>query len=549
MGRAPFGYELPLVESLVRPDDDLIPQWERFIGAVEERHLDGDLFIAVLNHHALLPVARQIGLTGPVPVKGLAIDKVRRDSRKRNQEQVSVGLPILFRHRESVGERNLDGILLAADVFLKHVLDRRADQTGRERVLDVPDHHSVAGRASAVLVHHVEIVGIDAGAPCHRNRHLKPDGRFEVSRPCCVCDDRRVIGVAGRRVIVRPLDRIGPFALAECVQNVDFKRLGQPGHGVVRLRHVRQEFRIARLDVNNGVVELAEEVLCGRGGPCGGIGVHREDQARFRIDRTAVCVHPEGVGHRRLVLILQDFQGRGPIRVFVCVALREPHVVCRVEAQRVVLERHLDGDVDIGGECIGELHVHGHKGKRVVGRGDHLLRGGTTHRHGDAGRQRVAHLDGAGDEVGDEVVRLIVDVRGRGGEEQLRGVAYVARSLHVERHARIAGVDAERAHLARDATAEVVVSELHDLSARRDLGHRVALGPHVQRHRRGRAALDRDRRHAGVRRGRSLGDRAPDVRRLVGIRLVEVDGLHIDARPPQVEVADLYVHPSHRLPL
>ena len=311
-----------------------------------------------------------------------------------------------------------------------------------------------------------------------------------------------------------------------------------------------RDLRRAAVDHHRGTGELAgEEVARGRRHPRRGVGVHLEEQPHLRVGRAAVRVHPKR--ELRRLPALPDMQDRIPRGIVVHARLGERHVVRRVKFQHVALQRHLERNVEIGGIRLGERHVHVHLGLPVVGIGRHRRRRDAVHRHGDAGRQRLADLDGARDEVGDDVARSIEDVRGHGGQEQVRRGADRARAPHVERHARITRQDMELAHLARHAIAKHVLRDVLHLAARHDLGNVRVGRPHVKIHGRSGPARNRERRHAGIRRERPLRNAAPDARPFVGVCRVEIYGLHVYAGLVQVQVGVFLrltvVHPPDQL--
>ena len=447
----------------------------------------------------------------------------------RNEEDVS---PLgVVRHREALvaeGERD-DGLGIVA----LGELGGRDVGTGLNHLRRVHVHvRGALVRLLAVPVHHVEqrlevalLAVLDGEGDVARSR-----GGQVVNRR--VVHGRVVAGVA-------PVDRVGARGtkLAPGVGHVD-------GHFLIgvcirRHDHVVLDLGRAALHQHGGGRELAgEDAARGR---VQTVRVHLHEQAGvLRLYRSAVGVHPEGVGrsrapagrvsgrHRELVVpgFVEKFR-----------LTRHSHVVRRVQ-RRILLDGHLDrdGQIVVVRPRLGQRHVHGHEGLAEVGVGLHGLPVLAVHGHGHARRKRFAHLDGARDEVGDEEVRIVEDVRRRGGEENIGSPADRSRRLDGERHVLVSGGDAELAHLVHHAAAKVVLGDFIHLPALHDFGD-VVRRPQVEFHRLGCAARDLHHGRAGIGRGRALRDGTPDALALVEVGLVEVDGLDVRARLVQVKVA------------
>ena len=292
--------------------------------------------------------------------------------------------------------------------------------------------------------------------------------------------------------------------------------------------------------------ELAREDI-----PCShvkAVRVHLHDESVvLRRNRTAVRVHPERQrGGSSPGRHAQRVEPGGVARL--C-GIGQPHVVAGVEVW-VALHRHLHRDRKGTGARprLGKRHIHPYGIGLVLGHGRHRFLGLAVYRHGHAGRQRLANQDGAGDEVGDETTRGVVDVRGRRRKEHLRRRVRLACRLDGERHTRIGGVDRDLAHDPRHARSIVLKYIRNRIfenpPALHDLGDVRIVCPDVKLHGLdGRAVnrVNRNREAAGIRRGRPLRDRPPDSCRFIEpicciVFYTEIDRLRINARPRQVDV-------------
>ena len=414
----------------------------------------------------------------------------------------------IVRHPEALvakGEREYGLVFLVFGVFMRPVHVRDLNDLRRVHVYI----RRTLGRLLAILIHHVK-----QRLEVTLLRVL--DGKGEVTG----CRGGKVLdlGVVGRRIVagVAPIDRIRTrrTKLAPGIGHVH-------GHFLVGVRirrddHIPRDLGRASLHQHGGGRELADEDAARGRVQTVRINLH-EQTGVLRLDRSAVGVHPERIGGggapaRRSSGRHREHVFPGFVEKFRLT--RHPHVVRRVQ-RRILLHRHLDrdGQFVVVRPRLGQCDAHGHKGFAEVRVGLHRIPVLAVHAHGHAGGQRLAHLDGALYEVGDEEVRIIVDVRRRCGEEDIGSAADRSRRLYGERHVLVAGGDAERAHLVRPV-AEVALHDLIHLTADHDFGD-VVRRPQVELHRLGRAAGDFHHGRAGVGRGRPLRDGAPNPLALV----------------------------------
>ena len=430
---------------------------------------------------------------------------------------------------ERVGEVEVDRDLVAFLVGGVALVKNGGDCLRRAHVhLD-----GVDGRLRAALVHDVEL-GLVRG-PRFGGRHVA--ARHHKLAACAgVKTGHRVVGAAAGVVPVHGVRAVADFA--DGVLNLD-REVGDDvaghvevfivvdgrdhveraavvvdAHGVRRDRAREERARLCREGgLVNGELDSLEGVLVGP------VRVEVEQTARLGGEGAALV-------HRH-----RD----EPLGVFVgAFAVEGDADVLPGIGSLVVL--HLGNERDregiVVGPGLGELEVDGRNGDRVVGRRLNLVGADVD---GHAGRRRLHHADRAPREVGEQRAGRVVHIRWRGGHEDLGGGAHlVGRAPDAEGNLLVAGLDADRGHLARHAVLEDVVGAVHHL------GDGGILHPHVQNLRSLAAARDGDGGHGGDGGGGASGDAAPH-RLVVCCSRIEVRRADVDACEAEVIVAHVAV--------
>ena len=530
--RAPGGHRVPLVPAGRRTHVDVIPHplVPRLVVVKEVHRKRSCGRLARIDGDASLPVI--VGIKFEIG----ALHAVGGTVIPRHEEDIAQRFAIW--HREPVlAKAKRDNLLRVLIVFREGA----AGDGCRHLLLclDVDDCRLNLARLPVKVLHPVlrrEIIsrrGIWTRIS-HGEGQVARRGRHEI----------RNHDVWRRPPLPTPVHRIhaGGLQLAVGVRDVDRHFLRGVRLDVRDVEIACRHFRRAALQEQRGGLELAREEGARR--RVEAIRVHFHDETVLRVDRAAVRVHPQRPrgeggpgGHGQPVV---------PGEIVVLAFRRHSHVFPDIQ-RGIVLHRHLDRDLEfvVAGPLLGERHVHGHGRTGRVGIRRRFGLYIVVHLHVDAGGQGIGHLNGAREEVRDEV-NSPIDVRGRGGEKHLRRLARRARCLDVERHARVPGVDLNLAiHLAR-----FVGIGLDDPSATHDLGNVRVIRPNVKVHRPGGATVNRNRGGKRLDRGRPLCDGPPDgVRRLVGVVLVKVDRLHIDTRHAQVGIEEFVVSTANpRIP-
>ena len=346
--------------------------------------------------------------------------------------------------------------------------------------------------------------------------------------------DLLVVGLDSGALIV-DVDRVRAAQLPHCIGHRDRevgRRVGRDVGVLVSLLRRRDDGYVM-VDLERGRRHRAREERL-RGGRVGGVGIDgglEADALRRVVIRAVREEMQDRSGCGCLGLALPDRQANLlPVIVLGAVRRGEPDVGEGIRsASRTHLGRQEDRHVVVVPR-LGKLHVDRGTGHVVRGRGDNAAHG--VEDDGNGRRRRRDHRQGTHREVRDERPRTVVDVRGRVGHVDFRGLAHLA-GLRADREMR--DVIALDHRDLRDLALHTVPERI--LVTVLDLGHRRILRPHVVRIGARGAAGNREARHGRGRRGGAGGDVAPHAAGLVRVGGVEVDGLDLDVRAREVVVA------------